>query len=329
MAKGGVGTTTSFESLVTSNKNVAVNPQLESKADAYSTAILDGYVPSEAMIQDILVLEGVSAYTASSLQVLMETLFETGLLNPAPVIDGGDVTGAVIEDDVTQATGSLSASDANPNDVLSWSVEGDGQGAYGALSIDSGGNWTYTLDNEAAEVQALNSGDSLTDEFTVNVDDGNGGIATETISIDIGGTDDVNAFVGTEVVFSLGQNGLSYHPGIFYDTGIIGDGVEATFPAGYLSADIDASGTAGSISVDVLINQSVGFGGDPELHFQFDESTPAIVSADITLANFAQHETVSLEVVIVDDHHLYVDLSPDSGFGMSLGDQLSFDIWLA
>mgnify|MGYP003998978583 FL=1 len=96
MAKGGVGTTTSFESLVTSNNNVAVNPQLESKADAYSTAILDGYVPSEAMIQDILVLEGVSAYTASSLQVLMETLFETGLLNPAPVIDGGDVTGAVI-----------------------------------------------------------------------------------------------------------------------------------------------------------------------------------------------------------------------------------------
>ncbi|NEV09356.1 hypothetical protein GND97_31200, partial [Achromobacter xylosoxidans] len=46
------------------------------------------------------------------------------------------------------------------------------------------------LDNDSAKVQALTEGQKVTDTITVTVDDGNGGTATQVITVDIAGTND-------------------------------------------------------------------------------------------------------------------------------------------
>ncbi|OZO45452.1 hypothetical protein CGU37_29435, partial [Pseudomonas fluorescens] len=64
-------------------------------------------------------------------------------------------------------------------------------GAYGSTVIDpSTGEWTYTLNNAAPEVQALAVGETLIDSVTVEVSDGNGGTDTLTFDVAINGTND-------------------------------------------------------------------------------------------------------------------------------------------
>ena len=92
---------------------------------------------------------------------------------PAPDADNpstitGDTTGAVTEGD-------------NPT------IEAqDHAGTYGALAVLEGGAWTYTLDNEDPETNALGGGETVTDTFTVAASDG----ATVNVVITVTGADD-------------------------------------------------------------------------------------------------------------------------------------------
>jgi len=63
--------------------------------------------------------------------------------------------------------------------------------SYGSYTIDSSGNWTFTLNNSLAAVQALNDGDHLTETFTVTTIDG----TQQVISVVIDGHNEV--FAGT------------------------------------------------------------------------------------------------------------------------------------
>ncbi len=69
-------------------------------------------------------------------------------------------------------------------------------GAYGSqLVIDTDGNWTYTADNANATIQALDSGQSITEVFSVSANGGN-----STITITINGTDEPPCFVGGTLI---------------------------------------------------------------------------------------------------------------------------------
>ena len=57
-------------------------------------------------------------------------------------------------------------------------------GAYGELTIDDRGTWTYTADNSQAAIQGLNTGESLTDTLTVT---GGDGVTTVEVVITING----------------------------------------------------------------------------------------------------------------------------------------------
>ena len=59
------------------------------------------------------------------------------------------------------------------------------EGKYGTLTIDEHGNYKYTLTSDA-----LGEGDKYTETFTATVDDGNGGKATQTITVNLTGTND-------------------------------------------------------------------------------------------------------------------------------------------
>ena len=91
--------------------------------------------------------------------------------NDAAVIGGVD-TGAVTEDGgaLQSTTGTLTISDIDTGDDQF--AAGASAGTYGSVTIDAAGNWTYTLDNANADVQALPAGATLNDTVTVAAVDG-------------------------------------------------------------------------------------------------------------------------------------------------------------
>ncbi|HEY0630127.1 MAG TPA: VCBS domain-containing protein, partial [Sphingomicrobium sp.] len=109
-----------------------------------------------------------------------------------PAVIGGSVRGTVVEArngsaGTPVASGTLTIADLDgdpqfqPVDTPTVSAAG-----YGMFTISSDGNWEYALDNSNAQVNALRTGQALTDSFTVRAADG----TTRQISVTIyGGTD--------------------------------------------------------------------------------------------------------------------------------------------
>jgi T1SS-143 domain-containing protein len=152
--------------------------------------------------------------------------------NDAPVISGA-IIGSVTEAGVNVAasagtvSGSLSASDADDTS-FTWSVvdpknsansAGSEVGAYGTLSVDQTGKWTYVLDQSKAD--PLTASDQKHDVFTVQVSDGHGGVTTQTVNVTVNGTNDAPTFTG--------------------DTGSILEGSTAPISGTITVSDVDAN----------------------------------------------------------------------------------------
>ncbi len=109
-------------------------------------------------------------------------------VNDAPVITG-PFAGSVTEDATQLATGQLIASDPDIGATAAWSIVGATSDIYGVFGLSATGQWTYTLNNAAA--QALTSADHIVQTYTVKVDDGQGGVDTHSIAITINGADEI------------------------------------------------------------------------------------------------------------------------------------------
>ena len=133
----------------------------------------------------------------------------------------GGIFGAVMEDDTTPAfagapAGTLSThgafnfSDVNLTDTHTVHVIGNpvitnappgfvvpqsGLGTFTPSLVDTGGTghgqvaWTFTVDNSL--VQTLNGGQQINQVYTVQIDDGHGGVVSQNVTIAIFGTPDV------------------------------------------------------------------------------------------------------------------------------------------
>lgn len=110
--------------------------------------------------------------------------------NDAPVISTTSGTSGTPNDDAT-VTGTIVVSDVDENSSMTFSVANDGAGKFGNLSVDEAGNWTYSLDQNGDAYQRLGEGDTGTDSFTITVADGQGGSASQVITINVTGTNDV------------------------------------------------------------------------------------------------------------------------------------------
>ncbi|MBS6830177.1 MAG: VCBS domain-containing protein, partial [Desulfovibrio sp.] len=109
--------------------------------------------------------------------------------NDVPVLTAA--TAAIFEDAAT-VSGKLPAPvDPDLHDVVSFVPQTAALGLYGTLSIDAGGNYTYTLNNALPAVQGLGVGEKLTDTFTFKISDGHGGTASSTLTLTINGSNDV------------------------------------------------------------------------------------------------------------------------------------------
>ena len=107
---------------------------------------------------------------------------------------GGTSTGMTKEDVTLTSSGTLTVSDAD-HDQSSFQAITAQAGTYGSFSIDSTGHWTYTLNNSASNVQALNEGDTKTETFVVKSLDG----TTQNVVITVNGTNDGTVIGGNDM----------------------------------------------------------------------------------------------------------------------------------
>ena len=158
--------------------------------------------------------------------------------NDAAVIGGVD-TGDVTEDGgaLQVTSGTLTISDVDTGEELF--TAGGASGAYGSVTIDAAGAWTYTLDNANAAVQALPLGATMNDTVTVTAIDG----TTHDITVTINGANDA-AIVGGVDAGNVTEDGgaLQVTSGTLTISDI--DTGDELFTAG------GAAGTFGSVTID-------------------------------------------------------------------------------
>lgn len=106
---------------------------------------------------------------------------------------GGDTAGCVTEDGTLKAQGTLTVTDADTGES-SFTDTGNLVGTYGTFKFEiSSGAWEYSLNNTAANVQALTAGQKVEDSLRVTSADG----STQNIVVQINGA---NEPVSTAVV---------------------------------------------------------------------------------------------------------------------------------
>ena len=181
-------------------------------------------------------------------------------VTPVLNVDTGnsDIVGTADEGDPSVVNGDL---DVNDDTLLASTTPFtiSTQGTYGTASIGDDGEWEYKLDNGNADVRALNSGETLTDTFVVDVNPASGSAKTQTITITISGRTDV---LGGNGPNTIGDASTSDNQAIFgfnsSDT-LIGGSGDDLLVGGYGEDTVDLS--AGGIDTVIYrINSSDGDG---------------------------------------------------------------------
>ncbi len=162
--------------------------------------------------------------------------------NDHPVITSSIQTGTVVEDGVLSTKGQVTATDRDHGSVLKFTATGDDQG-YGAFVIDArSGEWTFKLDNNAA--QHLGAGEHRDLTFVVTVTDEHGAQVRQNVAIRVQGRAD-STTLGGDFAGNVTEDGIQA------DSGVVSAGTGNSI----LPADpADLSGTYG----DFTFNASTG-----------------------------------------------------------------------
>ena len=130
----------------------------------------------------------------------------------------------------------MTSADVDDLATAEWTRAGEETSTYGTFTLNTDGTWTYDLNG--ADVDSLTQGETVTETYAVQVSDGLGGIATETVTITINGTNDAPTVT----------SGADDAAGAVTEAGIAADGSEVAGTAraeGTLtSADVDEDATA-------------------------------------------------------------------------------------
>ncbi|MBU3653553.1 MAG: hypothetical protein FGM44_10785, partial [Limnohabitans sp.] len=194
---------------------------------------------------------------ATSTTTLTITVLGSGTNDPNAVADVNSVTEAsdstaatvttstnVLTNDTT-ATGTLSVMGARaPGDANFTAVTAGGTvitGLYGSLTISANGSYTYALDNTNAQVQALNAGQTLTEQFQYEVKNGLTAVASPnpllvdvaTLTITINGANDSPTLDLNTVDASTSNYATSFTEG--------GSAVSLLTASGVNIADVDST----------------------------------------------------------------------------------------
>ena len=248
---------------------------------------------------------GAQTTTPSDLQIQIQGTNDAPVItSPTPVLNLTELASGQAE-----ITGTITFNDADKEadgtfyDTHTFSVRPAGaaeaengaaaEGKYGTLTIDEHGNYKYTLTSDA-----LGEGDKYTETFTVTVDDGNGGKATQTITVNLTGTND--APVITESHTDNGTTGSF----IFTDADVKADGSFYDTHSFAISVDgkahgvtLDSTGTHGTVTIDGLGTFELTQGDGGNWHYTFTASPEAIAGA--ALGSLVTHD---FQIIVNDGH---------------------------
>jgi len=184
------------EAFFTPQTTVGVYGSLQITTDGNWTYSLDNAVlDTDALNSGQIVSEQfiVTSQDGSASEVITITVIGA---NDTAVISGTN-QGSISEDAVTNVVSdTLTVLDVDSGEAVF--VPASTVGVYGSFQINSVGNWTYTLDNANSDVNALASGQIVTDSFVVSSSDGS---ADETVAVTITGSNDAPILLG--LVFLL------------------------------------------------------------------------------------------------------------------------------
>ncbi|HDZ8836880.1 TPA: VCBS domain-containing protein [Aeromonas veronii] len=204
---------------------------------------------TQAIVIPITVTDSASATSTQNLSITV-----TGS-NDGPTIAGVN-TGSTAEDSSQAVTGQLTIADLDDGQAH-FVAQNAAAGSYGSLTLAEDGQWSYQLDNSKAAVQALKTGQTVTDSFTFTTADG----TTHTVSVTVAGRDDGAVIAGT-------------------DTGTVTEDTAVT--TGHLQASgqltvSDADTGEAHFTAQTDVAGSAGYG-----HFSVDASGAWTYSADNT-----------------------------------------------
>ncbi len=117
---------------------------------------------------------------------------------PASIIGNG---ASVFEDGLTTASGQLQINDPNSGEELF--ISSSREGTYGTFLIIENGYWSYTLNNQAANVQALRQGETVTESFVVTSVDG----TSHALTFSVCGTNDLPV-IGGEMAAAVVEDAM-------------------------------------------------------------------------------------------------------------------------
>ena len=153
--------------------------------------------------------------------------------NDVPIITSGAQSAVLTEDAhvnrVESGSGTVTFTDPDIGDVHSASFIAQGGGYVGLFTLDAskhdtkaGGEigWNFSVPDNA--IDHLSAGQTLTQKYTVTIDDGHGGQAFETVTVTISGTNDAPIITGglNRADVAVGEGS----PGAVIATGGIGFG---------------------------------------------------------------------------------------------------------
>jgi uncharacterized delta-60 repeat protein len=214
----GVDTGIVQEDVSVLNNNISTSGLLSISDDDIGEAVFIAETIAGSYGELVMQMDGNWIYTANNAQTaiqqlgLGESITETLTVSSADntthnvvitingtddiSVIGGTITGSVTEDGVLTSTASLSITDADSSDSTQFAniVAQAGDNGYGAFSITAN-TWTFTLDNNHTAVQALDSGEILTETYTFTAPDG----VTQQVTVTIYGAEDKPVFNSTPV----------------------------------------------------------------------------------------------------------------------------------
>ncbi|MGR5364139.1 VCBS domain-containing protein, partial [Vibrio mediterranei] len=155
----------------------------ETKDVSFTVKVTDefGAVSTETVTITITGTNDQPTFTSST--TLAATVTEAGHTDSGATVPGTDV-----------ATGTLVGTDVDADSTLTYYIE-NGNSDYGNMVVLPDGRWTFTLNNDSEQTQALKEGQTKDVNFTVTVRDEHGAINTEVVTISIKGTNDKPTFV--------------------------------------------------------------------------------------------------------------------------------------
>lgn len=205
--------------------------------------------------------------------------------NDAPTIASAVSSGAVVENGSVVASGEIGFADVDLRDAHSATSTASGSGYLGTFSTtvtdngagDGSGAVTWAFSVDDAAIQYLAAGETVTQSYTVTVDDGQGGTVSQPVTVTITGTNDVPTITTATATGAVVEDGAVAASGLiaFADVDLRdGHTVEST---------ANGSGYLGTFTAEVTDDGAGDGAGSVVWNFSVDNASIQYLAAGQTV----------------------------------------------